>query len=230
MKAVIMAGGLGKRLKPFTEVLPKPLLPLGESSVVEILIQKLKNFGVNEIIISTFYKSDLLERYLGDGSKYGIDLSYIKEEKPLGTAGSLSLLKGKIREPFIVTNGDILTNINFSALMNFHKNNNADVTVVTKIIQVPLNYGVISSDNLSVKSIEEKPVLNFEINAGIYVINNDLLDNLKENEHYLMTDLLHDLLAKNKRVIRHPFDGYWLDMGFVGDYEKAQNDFREGKI
>ena len=225
-----MAGGLGERLRPFTEVLPKPLLPLGDKSVIEILIGKMKESGVNEVILSIFYKSDLFEPYLGNGSKYGIKINYSKEEKLLGTAGPLANMKDILTEPFIVSNGDILTNIKFDELMKFHKENNADITIVTKSLPVPLNYGVISSVNNEVTNLEEKPVLNFEINAGIYALSPNMLDLLKTGEFIHMTELLKLAKVKGMRVMRYLLDGYWLDMGIIGDYERARNDIKDGKI
>ena len=232
MKAVIMAGGLGTRLKPFTHILPKPLLPLGENSVVEEIIYKLKYHGFDEIYLTTNYKSELFESYLGDGSKYGIKITYSKEDKPLGTAGPLRLLQPHLTEPFLVINGDILTNLNFRELMNKHLQKKADFTLVTTEIDLPMDYGVVyCNEDDTIHTIEEKPKLTKEINSGIYIINPDIITMIHPNEHLLMTDLLQKLI-KNKsfKVCRHLNRDYWLDMGQIKDYEKAVNDFNSGKL
>lgn len=227
-----MAGGLGTRLGAFTRVLPKPLLPLGEHSILEIIILKLKSCGFKDIFITTYYKSELLEAILGDGSKYGVSITYSREDKPLGTAGALKLLQSRLTEPFLVINGDILTNLNFREVLNFHQEKNADFTLVTKEMELPMDYGVVYSDEEGVvHKIEEKPKVTTEINAGIYVIGPHILEYLNENEHVLMTDLLQKLIARpGIKVFKFLNKEYWLDMGREGDYEKAQNDFEQGKI
>ncbi|MBT3297553.1 NTP transferase domain-containing protein [archaeon] len=232
MKAVIMAGGLGTRLKPFTHVLPKPLLPLGEHSVLEIVISKLRDHGFDEIFLTTYYKSNLFESYLGDGSKYGVKIIYSREENPLGTAGPLKLLDKHLNEPFLVINGDVLTNLNFRELMDFHIKNKSDFSLVTKKIDLPMDYGVVySNENNEIHKIEEKPKLTKEINAGVYIINPSVIDFIPENQHMLMTDLLQELIIDpNIKLYKYLNEEYWLDMGQIKDYERAKNDFEEGKI
>jgi NDP-mannose synthase len=229
MKAIIMAGGLGERLRPLTHVIPKPLLPVGEKSVLEITIQKLKEHGFDEIILATSYKSDLFESYFGDGSKFGVKIHYSREKEKLGTAGPLKLVQDKLTEPFLVINGDVLTDLNFTNLANFHKENNAELTLVTKEIELPLRYGVVNSENNQVKSLEEKPNIKSYINAGIYFISPSVIKEMSHG-HKLMTDLIRELMDNNKKVMSYSLDGYWLDIGHMEDYEKAQQHATEGKL
>lgn len=231
MKTVIMAGGLGKRLKPLTCVIPKPLLPLGEKTILECTINKLKEHDFKEIILATNFQSELFEAYLKDGSHLGVNLEYSKEEKPLGTVGPLSLLKEKIgKEPFIIINGDILTNLNFKDLMNFHINNNADITVTVKEIETPFQYGIIHSKNDHLVDLEEKPNLKSDILAGIYVFNPEMLNYLENNKPKLMTDFIRDLLNHGKKVRVYRIKEYWLDIGLMENYQKAQEDKENGFI
>lgn len=227
-----MAGGLGTRLKPFTHVLPKPLLPLGESTIIENIIFKLKEHGFDEIYLTTNYKSELFESYLGNGSKYGVKITYSKEDKPLGTAGPLKLLQLHLTEPFLVINGDILTSLNFRELMETHLHRKADFTLVTKEIELPMDYGVVyCNEDETIHTIEEKPKMTKEINAGIYIISPQIVNKIHSNEHLLMTDLLQELIKdRSLKVYRHLNRDYWLDMGQMKDYEKAQTDFGEGKL
>ena len=146
MKAVILAGGLGKRLQPFTQVVPKPLLPVGERSVLEIAVLSLRNYGATDIYIATYYRADYIQAFLGDGGKYGVNLHYSTEPKPLGTCGPLTLLKSELTEPFLMMNGDILTTLDFSAFYEFAQTKDADLTVATKEITTPCNFGEVTSD------------------------------------------------------------------------------------
>lgn len=232
MKAVIMAGGLGTRLGAFTKVLPKPLLPLGENTIIETIIFRLKEHGFDEIYLTTNYKSELFESYLGNGSKYGVKIFYSKEDKPLGTAGPLKLLQQHLTEPFLVINGDILTNLNFRELMEIHQRRKADFTLVTKEIDLPMDYGIVyCNEDETIHTIEEKPKLTKEINAGIYILSPLILNKITPNERLLMTDLLQQLIAdKSLKIYRHLNQDYWLDMGQMKDYEKAMNDLESGKL
>ena len=182
MKAVILAGGLGTRLKPFTEIIPKPLLPIGEKSVLEIQIERLKKSGFDEIYLATNYKSDYIENYFGDGSRYGVKLRISKEEKPLGTAGPLLLLKDKLTDPFILMNGDILSLIDFSDIYNFALSKEALLTLAIKKEITPFAFGNIFFDGDRVTGIQEKPDIIMYILAGIYVIKPDIFKFFPENE------------------------------------------------
>ena len=225
-----MAGGLGTRLRPFTQIIPKPLLPVGEKSVLEITISKLKFQGFDEIILAVSYKSDLFESYFGNGSKYGVKISYSKERKKLGTAGPLLLLKKKLTEPFLVINGDILTNMDFGKLTIFHTENKADLTLVTKIVQLPLHYGVVEKSGKVVKDVKEKHVVESEINAGIYYLSPSTLEFIPWNREFTMTELMKELIKNKKNVLAYPLKEYWLDIGQLKDYDQAQKDIKEGLI
>jgi NDP-mannose synthase len=230
MKAVIMAGGLGERLKPFTHIIPKPLLPVGESSVLEITIKKLKECGCTEVIIATNYKSHLFETYFGDGSRFDVPITYSKEEERLGTAGPLRLVKDKLTEPFLVINGDILTNLDFSQLKNFHHSQGAHATVVTKLNETPFHYGVVHTNGDDVHRLEEKPMMKTEILAGIYFLSPDVIDHIPEKQAYLMTDLIRKLIDSGKTVKRFTLKDYWLDIGQMKDYNQAQEDVKSGVL
>jgi len=227
LKAVILAGGLGTRLRPLTYLIPKPLLPLGEHSVLEISITKLKQHGVNEIFVATNYKSQMFEDYFGDGSKFGVKINYSREKEPLGTAGPLKLLMKHLQEPFLVIYGDILTSLNFQNLKEFHVKNKSDFTLVTKEAFLPVRYGIVESDGNMIKSIEEKPDIKNQINAGIYFLNPSVVDEIPDG-FFHMTDLAKKLIKQGKKVMKYQLDDYWLDIGQMQDYEKAQKDIKEG--
>lgn len=227
MKAVIMAGGLGKRLEPFTTVIPKPLLPIGEKSILELMIQRLKQCGCDEVFIATNYKSDLFEKYFKYLIDPGIKITISKETEPLGTAGPLKLLKSSLKEPFLVMNGDILTTLDFNKLKNVHIMNNAKLTIATKEMEMPLYYGVIeSSDGIRVDNVKEKPSVKSEINAGIYFVNPEVINEIPDGLYH-MTDLIKALLSKKMVVVKYKIDEYWLDIGQLSTYQKAQEDVKK---
>ena len=223
MKAVIMAGGLGMRLRPITSVIPKPLLPIGDRTVLEIIIEKLKKSGFDEIMITTNYKSHLFETFLGDGSRLGVRINYSKEKERLGTAGPLRLIRKDLNEPFLVINGDIITMLDFSKLAEFHKKNSADFTLVSKELDIPLQYGVVECDGNRITDIKEKPPLKAEIIAGIYFMNPGIIDMIPKGP-YLMTDLVKKAIREGKNVFRYSLTDYWLDIGRMEDYEKAKKE------
>jgi NDP-sugar pyrophosphorylase family protein len=227
MKAVILAGGLGTRLKPFTQVIPKPLLPIGESSVLEIQIMSLARCGFTDIYVATNYMSNYIETFLGDGTKYGVRLTFSREEKPLGTCGPVLLLRGSLTEPFLLMNGDILTTLNFRECYERALDADADLTVVTKEMVTPFHFGKVTSDGAHILAIEEKPDLRIEILAGIYVLRPAVLDLVPENEYFGIDALIKTMLAKQMRVGRYPMKEYWLDIGQVEEYEIAQSAYDE---
>lgn len=222
MKAVIMAGGLGERLRPFTKIIPKPLLPVGNRSVLEIQIINMAARGVTEIYLALGYKHEMFDAYLGDGSKWGVNIRYSVEGKPLGTAGPLSLVRDYLDEPFLVVNGDILTDLDYSELRDAHIAGGADVTVVSHVIVLPLQYGVIKHDGGDrIVDITEKPSVSAEINAGIYFMNSDILDLLPRDTPVSMDDFLRRLIAAGYVVGRFLLKNYWLDIGQMSDYAQA---------
>ncbi|HEY9188667.1 MAG TPA: sugar phosphate nucleotidyltransferase [Ignavibacteria bacterium] len=227
MKAVILAGGLGTRLRPFTDVIPKPLLPIGEKAVLEIQIEHLKKFGFNEIFLATNYKSEYIENFLGDGSRYGVKLFISREKKPLGTVGPVSLLKDYLTEPFLLMNGDILSNINFSDLYEFAIKKGNLLTITVKKIIMPYSFGNIFFSNDIVTGIEEKPDIITYALAGIYILQPDILNIIPENEYYCMDQLIKNMLKKELPISKYEIEGFWLDIGRIDDYETAKTKFNE---
>jgi NDP-mannose synthase len=222
MKAVILAGGLGTRLKPFTEVIPKPLLPIGEKSVLEIQIGRLKKYGFNEIFLATNYKSRYIENFFGDGATYGVHLTISREEQRLGTAGPLYLLKENLDAPFLVMNGDILTLIDFGKLYNFALAQKSLLTIAIKREIMPFSFGNIFFEGDLVTGIEEKPDIVMHILAGIYVMKPEVFRFLPPNEYFGMDLLIKGMLQAGEPVSKYEMSEYWLDIGRVDDYEKAQ--------
>ena len=227
MKAVILAGGLGTRLKPFTEVIPKPLLPIGEKAVLEIQIEHLKKHGFDEIILATNYKSNYIENFFGDGSRYGVRLLISREEKPLGTVGPLSLLKSKLTEPFVVMNGDVLSNINFTNFYEFANKKNTLLSLSIKKIIMPYDFGNIFFNDDFVLGIEEKPdIVTFAL-AGIYIMKPGIFDLIPENTYFGMDTLIKNMLSGKLPISKYELSEYWLDIGRIDDYAIAQKDFEE---
>lgn len=222
MKAVILAGGLGTRLRPFTEIIPKPLLPVGEKSVLEIQIERLKKHGFTDIYLATNYKADYIRNFFGDGSQFGVKIEVSKEEEPLGTAGPLTLLKDKLTEPFLVMNGDILSLANFTAMAETSKRQNTELTIGIKKHITPYAFGDIFFDGDFVTGIEEKPNIVKFILAGIYVMTPAIFEHIPTKTYFGMDKLIKTLLASGHKVAKHEIEEYWLDIGQVGDYEKAQ--------
>ncbi len=223
MKAIILAGGLGTRLRPFTEVIPKPLLPIGEKAVLEIQIERLAAHGIKDIYLATNYKSDYIKNFFGNGERYGINFHISKEEKPLGTAGPLSLLRNELDDDFIVMNGDILSLIDFAEMVSFAKSKESLLTIAIKKEILPFAFGNIFFDGDFVTDIEEKPDIITYILAGIYVMKPAILDLVPDGVYYGMDSLIKDLLKKNMKVAKYELKKYWLDIGRLNDYEKAQD-------
>jgi len=223
MKVVIMAGGKGERLRPYTTVIPKPLLPLGDKPILELLLDKLNGKNVEEIIMLTNYKSKYFKLLFGE-EREGIKISYSEEKGPLGTAGPLGLIREKVDSDFIVMNGDILTDIDVNELVEFHKKNSPDITIVTKEERIPIQYGVIKIDNENVVEWREKPILKSEISAGIYMLNPRVLRFIKENQKIDMNELIEKVLDGGGQVKRFLYKGRWIDIGKIEDYENAQKE------
>jgi len=228
MQAVIMAGGLGTRLKPFTEVIPKPLLPLGEKSILEIQVRTLRRFGVDEIFVATNYMSDLVAAFLGDGSRFGVTVHISREQKRLGTCGPLSLLKTRLTGPFLVVNGDILTKLNFRTFYDFAVKQDASLVLGTKLITTPFYFGnVIVDDDNHVVDIEEKPDFLTEILAGIYCLKPEIFAFIPEDTYFGMDTLIKQMLSQGQKISRYLIEDYWLDIGQIEDYSKARQVYGE---
>jgi len=222
MKAVILAGGLGTRLKPFTNVIPKPLMPIGEKAILEIQIEQLVRYGFDQIFLATNYKADYIEKFLGDGSRYGAKLIVSKEEKPLGTAGPIKLLENQIAEPFLVMNGDILSLVDFGKFYDFSVSQDSLFTVGIKKMIMPYAFGNIHFEGDRVTSIEEKPDIVTYALAGIYGMKPGIFSLIPGNEYFGIDNLIHAMLAKNLTVTKYEIEEYWIDIGRVDDYEEIQ--------
>lgn len=228
MQAVIMAGGFGKRLQPLTDDLPKPMLPVGGRPLMELIVDQLKEAGIHEIIVSTHYKPEKIIDHFGSGQDFDVKLTYVNEEQPLGTGGVLGLMQPP-KESLLVVNGDILTRINFRTMHAYHQEQNADMTVAVSHFSLQVPYGVIECDGSRVRSISEKPQLNFFVNAGIYLLEPVVFQYIRTGESFNMTDLIQWLLDAGRSVVSFPVFEYWLDIGQLEDYRKAQNDVHEEK-
>lgn len=221
MKAIILAGGEGRRLRPYTTVLPKPLMPLGDRPILEHLICQLKNFNIKEIVLSVGYLAELIEAYFGDGSKYGVNISYLRENKPLGTAGPIRNIES-VDEPFLVMNGDILTDLDFDALIAFHKKKGHALTIATYKKEVQIQLGVLDVNaDCSVTGYTEKPVLDHTVSMGIYYCNPLVKKYIPEDSRFDLPDLVKKMLADGQTVNAYSHTGYWLDIGRHEDYEHA---------
>ncbi len=225
MKAVILAGGLGSRLKPFTEVIPKPLLPVGKKAVLEVQIERLKSHGFNEIFLATNYRSEYIENFFGNGTKYGIKLNISKEDKPLGTAGPLKLLAEEFNEPFLVMNGDILTLMDFSRFYEYAISKHTLLSIAIKKIITPYDFGNILFNGDYVTNITEKPDMITYALAGIYIMQPEILHLIPNKVYYGMDYLIRDLLTRDIPISKYELKEYWLDIGKPEDYEKAQHDY-----
>lgn len=227
MKAVILAGGLGSRLKPFTESIPKPLLPVGEKAILEVQIERFKKSGFDEIFLATNYKAGYIEKFFGDGSRYGVKIEISREEKRLGTVGPISLLKDKLTEPFLLMNGDILTLIDFRKLYDFAKQKEALLTLAIKKEITPFDFGNIFFEGDIVTGVQEKPDIVTYILAGIYVMTPDIFNHVPSNNYLDMDKLINKLLREKIPITKYEMTEYWLDIGRPGDYEKAQKVYEE---
>lgn len=226
-QVVIMAGGLGTRLRPLTDDFPKPLLKVGTTPLLETTIKNFQKYGFSRFVISVNYKADMVENYFGDGSKWGIDISYLREKKQLGTAGALSLLSKRPSKPFFVINGDLLTKINLEQLLDFHANTNANATMCVREYEFQVPYGVVKIKGHRLQSIEEKPVQNFFVNAGIYVLEPEVLDLIPQNTFFNMTSLFEKLIEVDRNVSVFPIHEYWIDIGQIKDFEQANSEYNK---
>lgn len=223
--AVIMAGGLGQRLRPMTEHVPKPLLPVAGRPILFVLLDQLISEGFDQVVLTVNYKGDLIRRAIADVPAYAEIVDFIHEDKPLGTAGSLSLLPFRPRNSFAVLNADLLTNISFTEMMRFHDAEKSVVTMATKREKHVIPYGVIDLDGSRVTQIREKPSYTYFVNTGVYIVNPEVLDQIPNNQFHDMPDVVTSLLTQGRRVSSFPVHEYWLDIGNHDHYAQAQKDF-----
>ncbi len=229
MKAIILAGGLGTRLRPFTAVLPKPLMPLGDPAlpIMEIVVRQLVHFGFGEIVVVTGYLTELIETFFGDGSRFGAKISYKRELEPLGTAGGLALME-RPQESVLVINGDILTTLNYAAMYEFHNSENAVATIASYPRKVRIDFGVLEFTNSPhiLTGYREKPEFSFQVSMGVYILAPLAWDFLSEGSPLQMPDLLETIRGSGKAVHCFKQDCYWLDIGRHDDYSTANEIFQ----
>jgi NDP-sugar pyrophosphorylase family protein len=226
MKAVILAGGKGTRLAPYTTVLPKPLMPMGDMPILEVVLRQLRRSGVDHVDIAVGHLAELIRAMFGDGAKLGLDIAYSIEDKPLGTAGPLTLIGGLGDDTFLVMNGDILTTLDYADLVRHHKASGAAATIAMYTRQVKIDFGVLETDGHGrLRDIIEKPTKEYSVSMGIYVFEPRILKMLQHNERKDFPDLVKDLLAVGEHVGVYPFNGYWLDIGRPDDFARAVEEF-----
>lgn len=231
VEAVLMAGGEGKRLRPLTEKMPKPMLNIGGKPIIEYNIDRLVQAGVKHIHISINYLGEQIQSYFNDGTQKGIQIDYGKEEKPLGTIGSVLLFKEIQTEDILIMNSDLLTNIDFLDFYKNYKQSGADMAVASTSYQVDIPYAVLETDETyRIKSLKEKPRYNYFSSAGIYIIKRNMLDLIPKNSFFDITDLIEKALELNYDIVGFPINGYWLDIGKPDDYRKAQEDIKHIKL
>lgn len=223
---LIMAGGLGTRLRPLTQHLPKPMLKVGDKPILQLIIERLKRFGFSNILLSVNYKSDVIENYFMDGAAFGVSIRYIRENKRMGTAGSITLAENYLNEPFIVMNGDILTNLDFNHLLEFHQKNGFYMTVCSRSYEIQVPYGVLNIDNENIVSLDEKPIFRYVVSGGIYVLDPATIKSIPRDEYYDIPQLIDSLLGKRQKVGNFPILDYWMDIGKIEDYHEANKDIK----
>ncbi len=224
-KVVLMVGGLGTRLRPLTKNTPKPMLKVGNKPILETIINNFKKYGFVDIVLSVNYKAELVKEYFGDGSEFGVNITYIYENKRMGTAGALSLMKGMFDESFFVMNGDLLTNINFEHFLNFHTKNSSVATMAVREYEYQIPFGVINQSDGAITSIVEKPTHSYYVNAGIYILNPEVIELIPKEQFYDMPTLFEELIKQNKTPLSFPVDEYWLDIGQMHQLQQARDEY-----
>ncbi len=223
----LMAGGFGKRLQPLTNHVPKPLLKVGSKPILESILEQFIEAGFYNFYISTHFKAEMVRDYFGNGSKWNVNINYVFEKTPLGTAGSLGLLPKNLPDlPILMMNGDLLTKVDFIELLNFHLHHGGDATMCVREYDFQVPYGVVKSKDHLITSIEEKPRHSFFVNAGIYVLNASMMENLDGKTYIDMPSLIQNKIDHSGRVTMFPVHEYWLDIGHINQFKKAQEDYR----
>lgn len=233
MLAVILAGGLGTRLRPLTFSIPKPLLPVGERPILEIIIERLQHYGFDKLVLSVGYRAELIETYFGDGAKLGVSIQYLHEDKPLGTAGPLAMLRDLFivgdDDSFLVMNGDLLTDLDFKPFIEHHHNGDFDLTVAVKEIEQRLAYGVVETDTYGrVQRIVEKPASKYPVSGGIYLLRGRALTKIPSETPFTIPDLVDALVADGRKVGSYPLNEYWQPVERQEDMDAARNHLEGG--
>jgi len=222
-KMIIMAGGVGSRLLPHTENCPKPLLKVSGKPILEHIIDRAKHEGFNHFILAINYLGFMIEEYFGNGEKFGVEIEYLREKTPLGTAGALSLLNPMPKEPIIVNNGDVISDIRYGELLNFHQHHKADATMAVRSHEWQHPFGVVNVDGIDIIGLQEKPTYHSYINSGVYVLDPSVISEISSTERFDMTTLFDDLQIQNKKTIAYPMHEPWLDIGRPGDLSIASS-------
>jgi len=225
MKAIVLAGGKGTRLAPYTKILPKPLMPIGDMPILEIILSQMKQAEVDHVVLTVGHLAELLHAFFQNGERFGLNITYSYEDQPLGTAGPLSLVDG-LEDTFIVCNGDVLTTLKFQNLVDYHRSNDAICTIASHVRNVKVNLGVIQTNlKNEVVGYIEKPTYDLFVSMGIYVFEPRVLSYVGFNEYLDFPDLVLKLIGEGERVMSYSYDGYWMDLGRLDDYENAVKDF-----
>ena len=228
LSAVIMAGGFGSRLRPLTDHVPKPMLTLGDRPLLEMTVERLRDAGIRRVNMTTHYLAETITSHFGDGRAFDVEINYVAEDRPLGTAGGLKLL-GDCNETLRVINGDVLTEVDFRSMLTYHREHGADATVGVRQVELQVPYGVIHCEGSRVRNIQEKPVMSFLINAGVYLLEPSVHRYIPQEHRFDMTDLVERLIENGRQVVSFPIVEYWLDIGRRADYESAQQYVRSGE-
>ena len=227
MKAIILAGGQGTRLAPYTNILPKPLMPIGDMPILEVILRQMKVAGVQKVALAVGHLSELLRAFFQDGHQWGLEIEYSYEPHPLGTAGPIALIDG-LNDSFLVTNGDVLTTLQFSDLIKFHKEQQAIATIAVHHREVKIDLGVIQWDGSSrITGYIEKPTYDYNVSMGVYVFEPKVVSYIPRGENLDFPDLVKNLIAAGEKVVGYQFEGYWRDLGRPDDYEIAAQDFEK---
>jgi dTDP-glucose pyrophosphorylase len=226
VSAVIMAGGLGTRLRPLTNDVPKPMLPVGDRPLLERTIERLRRAGVRQVSVTTHYLAEQITSHFGDGHEFGVEMHYVSEDRPLGTAGALRLLP-PTPGPLLVINGDVLTTVSFTEMFAYHRAHHAEATVGVRRYEIPVPYGVLECEGPRVRALREKPRQQFLVNAGVYLLERSCLDVIPAGRRFDMTELIQRLLDTERPVVSFPILEYWLDIGQMIDYQRAQAEVQE---
>ena len=226
-RVILMVGGLGTRLRPLTQDMPKPMLKVGNKPILQTIVEKFAEYGFVNITMCVNFNASIIRDYFGDGKEFGVNIDYVLEEKRMGTAGALSLLKERPSEPFFVMNGDLLTNVNFEHIFNYHMLHKATATMCVREYDYEVPYGVVKMNDNKITAIAEKPVQKFFVSAGIYMLSPEILDLIPKNEFYDMPALFEKLIKLSKNVISFPIREYWLDIGRMEEYQRANEEYKE---
>ena len=224
---VLMAGGLGSRLRPLTNDCPKPMLEVGGKPILQTIMEGFIGYGFHRFFLSVNYKAEMIEEYFGDGSRFNVDISYLREDTKLGTAGSLSLFPERPDKTFLVMNGDLLTQVNFERMLNFHRKHGATATMGIREYDVQIPFGVVETKDHRLVGLTEKPVHKFFVNAGVYAIEPDALDLMPKNQPMDMPELFEEVLAAKLEASVFPIHEYWMDIGRHGDLDRANGEYTD---